>query len=128
MELVLKLKPEEELRVRKEADSSGMGVNEYALLRLLGGTSSVVGQSEHALRKLDELAVRNQDEKTEVRTILLDPKAAASIALMQSWLEEDATDDPEELRIAAQDLLEFKRNMNIPRKEAGARLHYPEAE
>ena len=128
MELVLNLKPEEELRVRKEADSSGMGVNEYALLRLLGGTSSVVGQSEHALRKLDELAVRNQDEKTEVRTILLDPKAAASIALMQSWLEEDATDDPEELRIAAQDLLEFKRNMNIPRKEAGARLHYPEAE
>ncbi len=128
MELVLNLKPEEELRVRKEADSSGMDVNEYALFRLLGKTSSVTGQSKHALRNLDELAVRNQDEKTEVRTILLDPKAAASIALMQSWLEEDATDDPEELRIAAEDLLEFKRNMNIPRKEAGARLHYPGVE
>ena len=128
MELVINLKPEEELQVRKEADSSGMEINEYALLRLLGRTSSVVGKPEHALRSADELAVRNREEKTEVRTTLVDPKAAASIALMQSWLKEDATDDPEELRIAAEDLLEFKRNMNIPRKETVARLHYPEVE
>ena len=59
---------------------------------------------------------------------LVDPKAAASIALLKSWLEEDATDDPDELRQAQEELDEFKRNMNAPRKEAGARLLYPEAE
>ena len=128
MELVLNLKPEEELQVRKEADSSGMEINEYALVRLLGRTSNADGKSEHALRSADDLGVRNLDKKPGARAILVDPKAAASIALVQSWLKEDATEDPEELRIAAEDLLEFKRNMNIPRKEAGARLHYPEAE
>ena len=51
-----------------------------------------------------------------------------TIALLQSWLEEDATDDPEELRAADEELREFKRNMNQPRKEAGARLLYPEVE
>ena len=50
------------------------------------------------------------------------------MALMKSWLDEDATNDPEEMRAAEEDLLEFKRNMNLPRKEAGARLLYPEAE
>ena len=53
---------------------------------------------------------------------------AASIALLKSWLAEDATDDPEEIRLAEEDLREFKRNMNLPRKETGARLHYPEVE
>ena len=55
-------------------------------------------------------------------------KETATMALMKSWLEEDATDDPEEIRAAEEDLREFKRNMNQPRKEAGARLLYPEAE
>lgn len=50
------------------------------------------------------------------------------MALMRSWLDEDATDDPEEIRAAKEELREFKRNMNQPRKEAGARLLYPEAE
>ncbi|HZT44522.1 MAG TPA: hypothetical protein VFA07_20330 [Chthonomonadaceae bacterium] len=59
---------------------------------------------------------------------LPDPQNAASIALLKSWLEEDATADPEEIRAAEEALLEFKRNMNKPRKEAGARLLYPEAE
>ena len=56
------------------------------------------------------------------------PKMTASMALMKQWLEEDATDDPEEIRAAEEDLREFKRNMNLPRKEAGARLLYPEEE
>lgn len=59
---------------------------------------------------------------------LPDPKNAASIALLKSWLEEDATDDPDEMRQAEEELREFKRNMNLPRKETGARLHYPEVE
>ena len=51
-----------------------------------------------------------------------------TMALMRSWLEEDATDDPEEIRAAEEELREFKRNMNQPRKETGARLLYPEVE
>jgi hypothetical protein len=52
----------------------------------------------------------------------------ATMALMKSWLEEDATNDPEEIRAAEEELREFKRNLNLPRKETGARLLYPEAE
>jgi hypothetical protein len=52
----------------------------------------------------------------------------ATMALMRSWLEEDATDDPAEQQAAEQELREFKRGMNESRQEAGARLLYPEAE
>jgi hypothetical protein len=52
----------------------------------------------------------------------------ATIALLQSWIDDDATDDPEELREAEVELLEFKRDMNAPRKEAGERLLFPEVE
>jgi hypothetical protein len=52
----------------------------------------------------------------------------ATMALVRSWLAEDATDDPEEICAAEEELREFKRNMNLPRKEAGARLLYPEVE
>lgn len=58
----------------------------------------------------------------------VDSHQDATIALLQSWIAEDFTDDPEEIRQAEQDLMEFKRNMNAPRKEAGARLLFPEVE
>jgi len=58
----------------------------------------------------------------------VDPANDASIALLNSWLDEDATTDPKKLKEAEEDLKEFMRNMNIPRKQAGARLHYPEVE
>jgi hypothetical protein len=50
---------------------------------------------------------------------------AASIALLQSWLEEDATDDPAEIRNAQQELDEFKRAINAERERVGARRVYP---
>ncbi len=70
---------------------------------------------------------------TEVEVRVFEPKSepkkqTATMALMKSWLEEDATDDPEEIRAAEEELREFKRNMNLPRKEVGARLLYPEVE
>ena len=61
-------------------------------------------------------------------TSSVDPENDASIALLNSWLAEDATDDPSAIKAAEEDLAEFKRNMNAPRKEAGARLLFPEAE
>ena len=61
-------------------------------------------------------------------THTVDPENDASIALLQSWLDEDYTDDPDEIKQAEAELLEFRRNVNLPRKEAAARLIYPEAE
>jgi hypothetical protein len=57
----------------------------------------------------------------------IDAENDATIALLQSWIAEDATDDPEEIRKAEEELAEFKRNINAPRKEAGERLLFPEA-
>ena len=57
-----------------------------------------------------------------------DAENAATIALLDSWLLEEATDDPEEIRHAEEELREFKRNMNAPRKASGERLLFPEAE
>ena len=50
---------------------------------------------------------------------------AASIALLQSWLEEDATDDPDELQQAQTELEAFKQAINAERERAGARRIYP---
>lgn len=50
---------------------------------------------------------------------------AAAIALLQSWLQEDATDDAEEIRKAQQELDEFKQAINTERDRAGARRIYP---
>jgi len=55
----------------------------------------------------------------------VDPENAASVALLQSWLEEDATDNPEEVRGAQEELEEFKRGINVERERAGARRIYP---
>lgn len=52
---------------------------------------------------------------------------APSIALLQSWLA-DAPTDPAAIQEAEKELLEFKRAMNAPRKESGARIPFPEAE
>jgi hypothetical protein len=45
--------------------------------------------------------------------------------LLRAWWEEDATDDPEELRKAEEELAEFKQAVNETRATAGARLLYP---
>jgi len=50
---------------------------------------------------------------------------AASITLLQSWLDEDATDDPDEIRQAEVELEAFKQAINAERERAGARRIYP---
>lgn len=69
----------------------------------------------------------NQSHSCEGSATLVDPKAAASIALLKSWIA-DAPTDLVEVRAAEDELEEFQRNMNQPRKEVGARLLYPETE
>ena len=50
---------------------------------------------------------------------------AASIALLQSWLAEDATDNPDDIQQAQAELDEFKQAINAERERAGARRIYP---
>jgi hypothetical protein len=49
----------------------------------------------------------------------------ATLELFAKWRAEDATDDPEELRAAEQELAEFKKAMNENRAAPGARLLFP---
>jgi hypothetical protein len=49
----------------------------------------------------------------------------ATIALLEKWREEDATEDPELLRVAEQELAEFKKQMNENRVSAGEPLLFP---
>jgi hypothetical protein len=82
---------------------------------------------------LDELIVRIVDERLQSE-LAASPLPAVGTgddttsALLQSWIDQDATDDPEEIRKAEEELREFQRNMNAPRKEAGERLLFPEVE
>jgi len=52
-------------------------------------------------------------------------KNAASIALLQSWLAEDATDNPDDIQQAQAELEAFKQAINAERERAGARRIYP---
>jgi hypothetical protein len=53
------------------------------------------------------------------------PIDAATFELLAAWRLADATDDPEEIRAAEQELDEFKRTMNKNRTRAGEPLVYP---
>lgn len=82
------------------------------------------GTWEEILAHSDEIP-----RSSEIEVRIFEPtRQTATMALMKAWLEEDATDDPDEIRAAEEELSEFKRNMNLPRKESGGRLLYPEAE
>ena len=76
------------------------------------------------LGRKDEIA-----DTSEVEVTVFGPKPIIdpTIALMESWIAAAPTDQ-RAVQEAEEDLREFKRNMNLPRKEAGARLHYPEVE
>jgi hypothetical protein len=49
----------------------------------------------------------------------------ATRELLRAWLEEGATDDPEEIRQAEEEQKAFEDAMNASRAAAGARLLYP---
>ena len=50
---------------------------------------------------------------------------AASIALLQSWLEEDATDNSGDIQQAEAELEALKQAINAERERAGAPRIYP---
>ena len=94
MTLMIDLAPEVEDRLQHEATRHGLDPAEYA-------------------RHLIE----------EGLPAPLSVKQRAAISLLQSWLDEDATDDPEAVRVAEEELKAFKQAMNENR--TGERPLYP---
>jgi plasmid stability protein len=48
-----------------------------------------------------------------------------TLKLFAQWEAEDATDDPDEIRRAEEELAELKAGLNAPRATAGSRLLFP---
>ena len=77
-----------------------------------------------------KLMNRQTTSRTKVTPPMGQPSAndsvdIATIELLASWRRLDATDDPEEIRAAEQELAEFKRAMNDSRALAGEPIIYP---
>lgn len=56
---------------------------------------------------------------------VIDAGNTAALALLDSWLKEDTTDDPEEIRKSEEEYEELKRNLNANRAATGERLVFP---
>src|SRR3569833_2220572 len=54
-----------------------------------------------------------------------DARRRAAMEQLQSWLDEEATSDPEEIRQAKQELEEFKRAMNANRADSADTAVFP---
>lgn len=72
---------------------------------------------------VDELVRRTLAEKFPV----LSDEAAQTLRFIEQWIAEAPT-DPDELAEAEKDLRELQQALNQTRREAGARLLYPEVE
>jgi len=55
----------------------------------------------------------------------IDAENQAAIDLLQSWLQQEATDDPEAIRRADEEVEELMRNLNANRAATGERLVFP---
>lgn len=99
MTVTLELKPEEVSALESRAHAESVDI-ETVLHRLV---AQIASPSVSGTRQAQEL--------TEQQKSL--------VALLQSWREEDETDDPEELAERDRELEEFKANMNRWRAEEG---------
>lgn len=83
------------------------------------------GTWDELMRRRDEFAPDAVLEM-KVLTPVVSEKNAAAIALLQSWIEEDATDDPEKLRRADAEIAELMDNLNQNRLDSGERPLFSE--
>ena len=104
MTLTIQFSPREEAWINAQAEQQG------------------VAPAEVVARLVED---RLPEEAQSTVEPIIDAKNAAAIAMLQSWLEEDATDDPEQIRQAEIDLEELKRNLNANRAATGERLVFP---
>jgi len=77
------------------------------------------------IKKMVDERMPDADEGLAKPAVEINDKSKAAIALLQSWMEEDATDDPEEIRQAEEELEELKRDLNANRAATGERLVFP---
>ena len=68
---------------------------------------------------------REQGHESSAIPPEIDTENAAAIALLKQWREQDATDEPDEIRKAEEELAEFKSNMNANREASGEGRVYP---
>src|SRR5687767_15320632 len=103
MTLTIELTPEDEAKLCSAARTRGMNPTELA-------------------RKLvfDNLPVPPPTEGEEKGS------EHPAIALLNRWIKEDATDDPEEIRRADEEVDELLRNLNENRLAAGERPLFPD--
>jgi hypothetical protein len=109
MTLTINLTPEQEIRLRQEAAMNGMAADEYAGKLLTEGLS----------KEKPKINLYNPNVSPEE----LARNREGALALLRAWHAEDATDDPEEIRKAEEELAAFKKAINENR--AGERPIYP---
>jgi predicted DNA-binding protein len=90
----------------------------------------MIDLSPEVQTRLQQEATRRGINKEEyarqlIETHLPDAEGTALSNLMQSWIEEDATDDPEELERREAEWQELKDNLNAHRAATGQRLLFP---
>ncbi len=81
--------------------------------------------AQHPQQRFRLIEIPGQTQEPATEAPLADPKAAASIALLRSWIAQAPT-DPEEIRAAEEELREFQRNLNANRVATGERIPYPD--
>ena len=90
------------------------------LVGMLGRLSST---KRYVITEAEES--REQENKSNAIPPQIDTENAAAIALLKQWREKDATDEPDEIRKAEEELAEFKSNMNANREASGEGRVYP---
>lgn len=114
MRLTIELNSKQEEQLLAAARTEGLDVAALAQ-RLV---------TEH----LPELPQPDRGVVAPARTGTLDgAQNEAAIALLQSWLRDDATTDPEAIREAEQELEELKQHLNANRRATGERRVFPDA-
>ena len=74
-----------------------------------------------------KLVKENLPQVQPAETPAVDAENAAAIAQIRAWMEEEATNDPEEIRKADAELRELMQNLNKNRVESGEMPLFPDA-
>jgi len=106
MTITLELTPEEEARLRAEAEKSGKDLADFARARLLESGAGVEAAAPAAEASPDA-------------------ESQALIGLLQQWRAEDAAMSPEEAEQAEGEWEELRANLNANRAVTAERLPFP---
>ncbi len=129
MTLTLDLTPTEEAQITAVAQSAGLTPAEAA--RKLLTQNLPPTETEGRLRNASSIALLRswlaEDATDDPDEVRQKQMSLPSPAeLLRGWLRDEATDDPALIQQAQEELDEFKRNMNANRAATGERLLYPE--